>query len=1047
MVISIKKPNACRFRNLSLYHLKFALKYAILYLPKSSKTHRERTVKMLPIKLKMQAFASYAEAVEIDFTKLDSLFLIHGETGAGKTAVLDAVMYALYGESSGGDRNELRCALPAAEKLPTEVEFTFSVRGKLYTFTRSIIITPRSKKQESRQDCFYYEEDGTRRAFFDNPKQTAVREKAEELTGLSADQFRQVVILPQGKFERLLTSESKDKETILSALFGAEKYSRLSDKLAEKAEEKRQEIKSETAALNALLASEKAETSAQLTEEVQRLEKETEELEPQLEEAKKRLSEVRERLTAAEVLSEKFSAFAIAEKRLAELKGGEGKMTAAKTLLQKHENALKAKPEQTALAAAENALAARAGVCTAAEKSLAEAEKAYSVAKARKNASDEKEEENKLRVQELAVLESLAEVYDKTAAAEEAVRRVSAERADREKNRRITAGKLENTSAEIKRLTDMREDITARYSRALPVLSARLAALENGAAAAARLEKYTKALGNIRANVTRLEAEAETLAAKKSEAEKLYDSLYGEYLSDTAAELSSRLKEGMPCPVCGSTAHPKPAAVSPCGVTAGEVKAARSEFERLAKELSDKITAAAAEKARIPAAEDCIAAERKTVSDTGYTEAALKKAAAEHAEAVRQNDRLAGIDKKVAELTAMKAELEKTAAAEEEKLGAVRLSEAKAEAEANALKERLDPRFKDRAAYAVRVDSLRKAAEAFVREKEQSEKELAAAERRRIEAAAAFSQAETELAAAKKTLDEAKCAFAEKLAELNIPVEEYRNALLDEEYAVRLAAEAKRYDMELHAAVERADTLKAELAEKTPPPIDEIRAAAAESETDLAELSGKTAVTKQRLERLKRLAKEYTECYGRLEKKRESSDRLTAFAKFMHGDKGISFTRYVLSIMLSLVAEEANRILAEIHGGRFRLCVKTELMANSKQGLDLEVENITAERAMKYGVKNLSGGEKFLISLALSLGLSAVARSRNGGIDIEAMFIDEGFGSLDPASLREAVAILCGLAPGRNTVGIISHVEELKNVIPCSVRVYKKPDGSSGIAV
>ncbi|MDE6599849.1 MAG: SMC family ATPase, partial [Oscillospiraceae bacterium] len=169
--------------------------------------------------------------------------------------------------------------------------------------------------------------------------------------------------------------------------------------------------------------------------------------------------------------------------------------------------------------------------------------------------------------------------------------------------------------------------------------------------------------------------------------------------------------------------------------------------------------------------------------------------------------------------------------------------------------------------------------------------------------------------------------------------------------------------------------------------------------------------------------------------------------KFMRGDEGISFTRYFLGKMLSLVTTEANRILGEGRGGKFRLRVKSDYAANSKQGLDLEVETLTADFKVAYGVKNLSGGEKFLISLALSLGLSAVARSRSGGIDMEAMFIDEGFGSLDPASLREAVAILCGLAAGRTTIGIISHVEELQNVIPCGISVRKNPDGTSSVTI
>ncbi len=1003
---------------------------------------------MLPIKLKMQAFASYTEAVEIDFKKLDRLFLIHGETGAGKTAVLDAMMYALYGESSGGERSEMRCALPAAEKLPTEVEFTFTAGGKLYTFTRSIALTPRSKKLDFRQDCFYYDDEGKRRSFFDNPKQTSVKEKAEELTGLSAEQFRQVIILPQGKFERLLTSNSEDKEKILSTLFGAEKYTRLSENLSEQADQCRKKLENEQTGLKAMLAAENAETSEQLNEERDRLKIETETFAPKLKELKEKISGIREKLAAAELKSAKLSELDAAEKRLKELDLRGEEITEKRTALQRHENASKAVAEKTAYTAAETAFAARKEGYSAAVNKLSEAEKARSKASEMQAAAAKGEAENSEREKELLRLVSREPLYGKISALEEALYKIAGEMSRREQLLTVTEGKLENTSAELKRLSETRESIIREYRDALPVLSERKAALERGGAAAARLKKYTEALKRIRENISRLEVSADKLYAEKSAAEAAYEKLYGEYLSNAAAELSSRLKDGIPCPVCGSTSHPGAAVKAGTAVSKEEVLSAKDRFEAAAKAHTDRLAELAAEKARVPAAEEYISAEKKTVEEIGYTAEELKSVSEKYDTAARQSGSIEDIDKHMGELSALKSELENRKREESEKLTEIKNSETRLEAEMFALREQLVPGIRDIKEYKARVNVLKSETAEYARIRELAERELAAAEKRRTEAAAMLSQAERERDAAEKTFTEARESLLKKLAELDILPEEYGGLLLESGTAARLADEIKRYDLDRHAAKEQVSRLAVKPEDRTPPPLAELKKEASEADAAFADLSGKNAVAAERLKRLQKLSEEYSVRFAVLEKEREKSDKLTAFAKFMRGDKGVSFTRYVLGIMLSLVTEEANRILEEIQGGRFRLSVKTELAANSKQGLDLEVENFTAaasDAAVKYGVKNLSGGEKFLISLALSLGLSAVARSRNGGIEIEAMFIDEGFGSLDPASLKEAVSVLCGLTLGRSTVGLISHVEELKNVISCGIAVSKRPDGSSVI--
>lgn len=1003
---------------------------------------------MIPVKLKMQAFASYAEAAEIDFEKLDSLFLIHGETGAGKTAVLDAVAYALYGESSGGDRTDMRCALPAAEDLPTLAEFTFKIRDGLYKFTRSVTVTPRSKKLEPKQDCFYFDRDsGCFRSFFENPKQSLVRAKAEELTGLSAEQFRQVIILPQGKFEQLLTSGSKDKEEILSTLFGADKYTRLSDKLREKAEALRKKLDAETGALCAMLAAEKIESAEALDAEILKHEEEAEALIPKLDEARRSRAEILERLTEAELLTVKFSELEGLESRLAELDRGKDAAEEKRLALKKHEKALLAAAEQRAFASAEKNLADREKRLALAEEALSSAGKKLAEAEKKKNAAAGREAEYQTKAAELTVLKSLAPLYEKISLKSAELDRLSGKAVLCGERRSAAEKKARKCGEDMSELSGQREHIMRYFSGRLPELAARLNELKSGEAAEKRLAKYASALKKIQESISLLTGSADRLEADRASAESRYDGLYESYIRNAAAELSSSLKEGRPCPVCGSLSHPAPAGLSENTVTAGEVRAARAAFEKLSKELAGIRSRIAAEEARIPAAEDYIAAERKTVSDTRYTPEELGEVSLKYSEAVRENGKLPAVDRELNELSARKDGLEKQLADEALKYEAARDALSKAEAELSALKESLDPRFGDGDSYDAGVRRLKEDVDGFLREKESSSREYSAAEKRKIQASAAAEQARAEYDSAVLLRDSAREAFLEKLAVLGISPDGYGSLLLSEENAAALAEQVNEYDRAVHSAMERRNVLKNELREKKPPLLDETRAAAKRSDEILSELSGRQALISERLNRLKKLSEEYSSRFAALRDERERSDKLSAFAGFMRGDRGISFTRYFLGMMLSLVTEEANRILADVSGGRFRLRVKSDYAANSKQGLDLEAETLTADFKVVYGVKNLSGGEKFLISLALSLGLSAVARSRIGGIDIEAMFIDEGFGSLDPASLKEAVAVLCRLAAGRNTIGIISHVEELKNVIPCGIRIGKNPDGASYITV
>lgn len=1009
---------------------------------------------MRPLKISFQAFASYVEKTEIDFTKLDRIFLINGETGAGKTAILDAMMYALYGRSSGGERSRMRCAFPKAADIPTEVDLIFENRGEKYRFTRSLCPT-NSKKQplKLQQNCYLFDkEKNIFVPFFDNPHADDVEKKAEEITGLTAEQFRQVVILPQGRFERLLTSDSKDKETILSTLFGMEKYALLSDKLAEAALEERRQLDAEEAALNTMLDSANVQDREGLAAETEKLSALSEELARRLEEAAKELSLSRKKLTDSEILYRSFSDLAAAKEKLAALDEQTGHIENIRLLLDLHEKAVRARPEYIALTEAEKALDTRRSALSSAEKAYSAAESKNALLIKKKDSMAALEKDISGKSVQLTVLNGLSENYDKAADAEKKLSLLSEEYAEHEKRRADTENALDRTVRDLNDSSEKRSRIVSEYSEKLPLLLAQKTALETGRKKYMDLHLYETELKKIRDEITGLERQTETAGKEAAAAEAEYDRLYTVYIGNIAAELSSELKEGTPCPVCGSLSHPAPAKDPVGAVTSAQVKDARAKFENISSAISKIKERIACQSARIPAAEQCIADCRKVIQETNYTAEGLALAEQQYEEARRQNDLLPGLNKHIATLTAQKEELEAGLKSISAKVNETALQKAAKENELSVLRENLAADCPDRASYELRVNMLKTEIDSLSAQKKQYDAALAASEKDLTAAGAVLGQAREEFSAAENRAAAAGKAFSDKIVSLGISsAEQYKDSLLADEKAAAYLNEKELYDRQRHAVTETIGQLSGKLTGQTVPELDAIREAVSAAEKLYGDISSERAVCAEQLQRLKKLEQEYTARRLKYDNSVIMNDKRKAFAKFMRGDKGISFSRYVLGIMLKLVTAEANRILSGIHGGMFRLCVKSDIAHNAKQGLDLEVENTavpsSGNTAVKYGVKDLSGGEKFIISLALSLGLSAVAQSRSGGISIEAMFIDEGFGSLDTDSLREAIGVLCEVSQERSIIGIISHVEELISVIPSTLKVERSAANGSAIII
>ena len=466
---------------------------------------------MKPLKLEMQAFGPYRNRETIDFEKLSQsgIFLIKGPTGSGKTTIFDAMTYALYGGSSGDDekkkngRNEIkewRCN-QAEWGNNTYVAFTFSVGGKVYRFTRGAECKKKNLL-ETYAAC-RIEPDGTELQLFENPKSGDLNQKTEELLGLTKDQFRQVMLLPQGQFERFLTADSRDKETLLSKIFDAEIWKGYADKFFDKVKARKDALDEENKAVMTSLAEESRSGRAAFTEPGQ-LKLYIDELKKEAADNEERHAafagnEKQEKLNADIALAEQFATLHGYEHKAAELKAEQQRIAEAKAKLADAENAEELRPFLEKL-----------------DKAAAEALK-------------RKQQHEKLK-------NSLPAAEMKAAAAAEAFEKHNAE---------SPAAKLQNRIGE---LEAKRETYNSLES---------LKALAENAAAA--LKKAASVKNRAAQKLNKAAADAKAAYETSMAAEDNARALRTAYYAGIYGEIAGELKDGVRCPVCGSLEHPQPA--------------------------------------------------------------------------------------------------------------------------------------------------------------------------------------------------------------------------------------------------------------------------------------------------------------------------------------------------------------------------------------------------------------------------------------------------------------------------------------------------------
>ena len=1041
---------------------------------------------MKPLRLILRAFGPYAGEQVLDFSDLRdrTFFLIHGATGAGKSSILDAMCFALYGESSAGIRAGRQLRSDHADAATaTEVTFDFRLGDETYRVQRSPEYERLKKRGEGtiRQppkamlwrvapecgvesgECGVMQED--RGAPNDPTPHTphttphpatplasgwsAVNEAVERLMGFRAGQFRQVVMLPQGEFQKLLISKSDDRQVILEALFGVQPYARIEQALKESASKLREKIESARRSQAEALISAGAATSADLTAAKASCAVE-------LSQARERSTSLR---TARQAAQQRLE---IARKDAQLLSDRE----AAANDLQKHE------ARRDEFAARERA---HASACKAAalveieaevqrlrrqakdrEQRLAEAEKTLQSAAAMVLTAQQKlvEEESRRPLREstakkLSELEELAGRVKELEAAQNTLQASTANLAKAAKQQADSRQSLERAASGVASLTEeiKKLDCISAEAKALTLAQEKAQkALEQRVRLEELRSQHRSASSRQKQSSRRLAQSLQQL----EQANRVYNSLQQAWASGQAAVLAQTLADGAPCPVCGSVHHPTPATADheiPQQAALDEQRALVEKLQASANELQQESAQAEAEVATAAASAKFVelALGERAISSMESIRAEAKEIATQLQQAEN-----AGIES--AKNQPRLAQLKQQEQAAQQQSQAADAAVVQATADLKSAEAIVAER-------SAGVPAALRSPDALARQKQQITSQLskmnAAFDQARklanesavayASALAALEAAKGEASSARQLEEERRQEFVRRVTEAGFAdYESFKNAKLTDAQIESLDAQIQKFRVHLETARGRFARAADAAKDIVPPDLQSSERDAASADQALEESVRQEQSLTSRLmhldSSLSRLRAIETDLAA-LDREYQLIGHIAEIANGRN-DYRMTFQRYVLGVFLDEVLCAATLRLRAMSKGRYALQRVTDpATGRSAGGLDLEVHDEWTGLARP--ASTLSGGESFQASLALALGLADVVQSHAGGIRLETMFIDEGFGSLDPEALDLAIRTLQDLQQGGRLVGIISHVTELKELISTRLLVTPGRRGST----
>lgn len=1021
---------------------------------------------MKPISLTMEAFGPYRDSVTLDFNELQdhSMFLIAGPTGAGKTSILDAMVYALYGEPSGEVRktDAIRSDFAEPHRM-TRVDFSFAIGDAQYRVERlpkQMVAKKRGTgmREQNASATVYEKKDGEWKVIATSA--AAIRDTIQQIIGFRKDQFLQVVLLPQGEFRKLLVASTSEREELLHTLFRTELYRKLQEVLKTAYDEAKagveENLTKQTAFIQSIphdgatpmltiehvrellanrgshrdtLAIDRDE-AVNMVEQFNVLRNQWSlynQAQQSLTEATLKLDLVKARETERINLNEKVQFLNSLAPTHELYKQYIEKQAVLKTL----EQALSDAEERVKLATQHEAkcLEVYSGL-----EGQAESIQAKRTTLAQFQQQAEKFDELDVLKKEFSTLHSSLEEFD------------SKKSEDALAKQRELVETLENDlESSRKQLQDKN-----KFLEATPVIQGQLNDLHRYSELLEEISKVQKEIDDKGQTLVSLD---EIVQVAKVHLERL-EHLMQEGL---AFELVHLVVDNEPCPVCGSTDHPQLAAKPEIYPTKDEIEEARiardAALQKQASEVGQQKTLVI----RLDELTKQVDAQVSTLklSIDGFSE---KKFASV------QQDLLA----KMEQLTALRGKselLSKTIADKEHKLKVARDKLATLELAHNELLKNLHDLEIRISSVQANIDALSKTLPttnmaAWQKQLESLDSYITVYDEQVKVGKTNLDAAREQLNAKRGRLETLSSQVKEETKNFNLMYKNYTQSLqtislAEDDFveALRDIKEIETYRTQLHALDEAFNKAQAvyDAALKATETVvkpsetvsDEIYATAvAHRDTLVGNLAAWDKETKHIKTTLNSL-EELETAMGEAREKVKFLSRLNDLANGgEQGFKNVTFERYVLGAILDEVVYAANLRLQKMSRNRYSL-ERSDYTGGGrgKQGLDLAV--MDAFTGQSRPANTLSGGETFLASMALALGLADVIQSYAGGIHMDTMFIDEGFGTLDPDTLELAMETLVQLQSSGRLIGMISHVPELKSRIPAHLEVIRGDDGST----
>ena len=892
---------------------------------------------MKPINIIISAFGPYKDKVIIDFTKLgeNGIFLITGDTGAGKTSIFDAISFAVFGEVSGSNRpiQSIRSDF-ADPETETFVELEFLHKNKIYKILRN----PTYEKPKKKGDGFT-KKTADASLEFDDKVVTGIKNvdtKIEEILGINAKQFKQIAMLAQGEFLKILFAESKDRTEIFRKIFDTNIYNLIAKKLKEKLKDNEENLKE--------LKNSFTTNTANILWSV----------ENKVDISAKDLNEV-DIATVVEVLKSEIKNNEAENIKLQE------KILKKEQEINVDEENIKKQEELNIKIKNYNELLKKQIEYKQQEKEIEELKTKISNNQKAKERIKPKEEKVKNQEEQIQRLEKDLENLN--------TKIIDGQKKEKEHNTKIElVNKIGEIYKEYCNCVEIKDELLEKANRLKNIEKLELKKAE-------QVKEYTKIENEYKVmNVDYLEKE-------------------DEFFKEQAGILAEKLEENKPCPVCGSIEHPKIAQKSVSVLTKQELDVLKKSLENKQKEKQLK-------------QEECI----KTNSQINTLVEEFKDDSNEEFNLEKFKNLIRDEFNKNKEKLEIN---EKMISEEYNKLSLNTL----------VLKEFDFEKFKDGVIEAINLEKNELIKDQTIQEEKNKQ-----------------------LLEGKTKLKEYNEEYSKELLNLGFKTEEeYKNVLIADKEIENLQKYVEQFNTNVTVNNTKILEIEKEVKDKQKLDLTESKAKLIKAKNELEEERKVHIQAKGKLDNNTRIYNLLTENSKELKKKMKDFliyDELNRTANgTLPGKKRIEFEQYVQATYFDMVILEANKRLAKMTENRYWLVRKEEPeKISDKVGLDLEV--VDNYNGKKRDVKSLSGGEAFKAALSLALGLSDVIQSYSGGVVIDTLFIDEGFGSLDTESREQAINTLSLLIDNNKLIGIISHVTELKERIDKKIIVTKTNDGS-----